>query len=64
MRVRDELKMTIASYYTLYFSSIKFGKKKQLESEDGMEEIEAIVKQYEQKRDELLNLVRFFVNTR
>ncbi len=47
MRVRDELKMTIASYQTLYFSSIKFGKKKQLESEDGMEEIEEIVKQYE-----------------
>lgn len=44
MRVRDELKMTIAAYQTLYYSSIKFGKKKQLESEEGMQEIHEIVK--------------------
>ena len=43
MRVRDELKMTIAAYQTLYLSSINFGIKKQLESEEGMKEIEAEV---------------------
>lgn len=30
MRVRDEHKMTLAAYQTLYQSSVKFGMKKQL----------------------------------
>jgi hypothetical protein len=33
MRVRDELKMTIAAYQTLYQSSVTFGMRKQLQSE-------------------------------
>ena len=40
MRVRDEHKMTLAAYQTLYQSSISFGMKKQLESEEGMDELE------------------------
>ena len=35
MRVRDELKMTIAAYQTLYQSSVTFGVRKQVESEEG-----------------------------
>jgi dynein light intermediate chain len=40
MRVRDEHKMTLAAYQTLYQSSIAFGMRKQLESEEGMDELE------------------------
>ncbi len=36
MRVRDEHKMTLAAYQTLYQSSVSFGMKKQLESQEGM----------------------------
>jgi dynein light intermediate chain, axonemal len=57
MRVRDELKMTIAAYQTLYLSSINFGVKKQLESEEGMSELEDEVKQWEKRRDDLKKLV-------
>lgn len=32
MRVRDEAKMTIAAYQTLYQSSVTFGVRKQVES--------------------------------
>ena len=32
MRVRDELKMTIAAYQTLYQASVSFGLKKQLKA--------------------------------
>ena len=39
LRVRDEIKMTIASYQTLYESAILFGIKKQLQAEAGKEEI-------------------------
>ena len=35
MRVRDELKMTIAAYQTLYQSSVTFGVRKQVDSEEG-----------------------------
>ena len=39
LRVRDEIKMTIASYQTLYESAILFGIKKQLQAEAGKEEL-------------------------
>jgi dynein light intermediate chain len=35
MRVRDELKMTLAAYETIYQSSITYGLRKQVESEEG-----------------------------
>jgi dynein light intermediate chain len=41
MRVRDELKMTIAAYQTLYQSSLTFGMRKQMQSELGKKELEA-----------------------
>lgn len=39
MRVRDEHIMTLAAYQTLYQSSVSYGIKKQLESEEGMDEL-------------------------
>ena len=37
LRVRDELKMTLISYQTLYESSIAFGIRKALKAEQGEE---------------------------
>ena len=35
MRVRDEHKLTMSAYQTIYQSSVTFGLKKQVECEDG-----------------------------
>lgn len=40
LRVRDEIRMTIDAYKTLYDSSVTFGVKKQLQAEQGMAEME------------------------
>lgn len=40
MRVRDELKMTIAAYQTLYSSSLTFGMRKSMQSEIGKSDLE------------------------
>lgn len=40
MRVRDEHKMTLAAYHTIYQSSVDFGMRKQVESEEGIEDLE------------------------
>ena len=39
LRVRDEIKMTIAAYQTLYRSAVDFGIRKQSLSERGKEEL-------------------------
>ena len=49
MRVRDEHKMTLASYQTLYKSSVEYGMRKQLESEEGMEELEEELRRTERE---------------
>ena len=41
MRVRDEIKMTIAAYQTLYESSIAYGMRKALMAEQGKNEMSA-----------------------
>lgn len=43
LRVRDEIRMTIDAYKTLYDSSVTFGVKKQLQAEQGMPEMEESV---------------------
>lgn len=43
LRVRDEIRMTIASYQTLYESSIAFGMRKALQSEQAKVEMQAKV---------------------
>jgi hypothetical protein len=39
MRVRDEVRMTISAYQTLYQSSITFGMRKTLQAEQGNSEL-------------------------
>ena len=62
MRVRDELKMTIAAYQTLYKSAVAFGSRKQIQAEQGKKELndqiatlEARKKDLEDRRVELEN---------
>lgn len=40
MRVRDEHRMTLTAYQTIYQSSVVFGMKKQVESEAGAGDLE------------------------
>jgi len=52
VRVRDEIRMTIAAYQTLYESSIAFGMRKALQAEHGKAELEHKVAKLEsEKRD-------------
>jgi len=47
LRVRDEIRVTIACYQTLYESSIAFGMRTALQSEQGKVEMKATIKQLE-----------------
>merc|ERR1712199_48857 len=52
LRVRDEIRMTIAAYQTLYESSVAFGMRKALQAEQGKAEMERKIQELEQdKRD-------------
>ncbi len=53
LRVRDEIRMTIAAYQTLYESSIAFGMRKALQAEQGKADMETRIKQLEQEKKEL-----------
>lgn len=53
MRVRDELKMTISAYEILYESSVTFGMRKQLQSEQGAPQLEEQMHILEKKKEEL-----------
>jgi len=53
MRSRDELKMTINAYKTLYNSAVSFGMRKQMESEIGKKEIKEQVEKLKQLKIEL-----------
>lgn len=55
LRVRDTIKMTIASYQTLYESSILYGIRKQLQAENGKKEILERRKMLYRKKIELTN---------
>ena len=57
MRVRDELKMTIAAYQTLYKSSVAFGMRKQIQAEKGKSELEERITVLESRKKELLEKV-------
>ena len=54
LRVRDEIKMTIASYQTLYESAILFGIKKQLQAEAGKEELKKRKEELELRKKKLI----------
>ncbi len=44
LRVRDEIRMTIAAYQTLYESSVAFGMRKALQAEQGKAELDRKVR--------------------
>jgi dynein light intermediate chain len=50
LRVRDEIKMTIAAYQTLYQSSVTFAMRKQIQSEEGQASLDNKIKEYEERR--------------
>ena len=52
-RVRDEIRMTIAAYQTLYESSVAFGMRKSLMSEQGKVDMEENIGQLQQDKREL-----------
>ena len=54
LRVRDEIKMTIASYQTLYESAILFGIRKQLQAEEGKEELKKKKEELEINKKKLI----------
>jgi len=52
LRVRDEIRMTIAAYQTLYESSVAFGMRKALQAEQGKADMESRISSLEdEKRD-------------
>merc|ERR1712039_681328 len=52
LRVRDEIRMSIAAYQTLYQSSVTFGTRKQLQSEQGKAETEAMIAEQEEQKQQ------------
>ena len=57
LRVRDEIKMTIEAYQTLYQSSVTFAMRKQLQAEHGKADLEKTIEQLEHKKTKLENKV-------
>ncbi len=53
MRTRDELRMTVDAYKTLFGSSVAFGIKKQIQSERGIPELQAQVEEARKEKDRL-----------
>jgi len=53
LRVRDEMRMTIAAYQSLYESSVAFGMRKALQTEQGKADMEARIQQLDAEVKEL-----------
>merc|ERR1712142_213829 len=53
LRVRDEIRMTIAAYQTLYESSVAFGMRKALQAEQGKADMETKIKELEEEKKDL-----------
>ena len=53
LRVRDEIKMTIAAYQTLYQNSTSFAMRKQLQAEHGQADLKKTIDQLVEKRANL-----------
>jgi dynein light intermediate chain len=53
LRVRDEIRMTIAAYQTLYESSVAFGMRKALQAEQGKADMERQIKELGVDKQEL-----------
>lgn len=53
LRVRDEMRMTIAAYQTLYESAVAFGMRKALQTEQGKSEMESRMQALESDKSDL-----------
>uniref|UniRef100_UPI00398E5DE6 axonemal dynein light intermediate polypeptide 1 n=1 Tax=Pristiophorus japonicus TaxID=55135 RepID=UPI00398E5DE6 len=53
LRVRDEIRMTISAYQTLYESSVAFGMRKALQAEEGKTDMEKRIIDLEAEKKEL-----------
>merc|ERR1711990_1425793 len=53
LRVRDEIRMTIAAYQTLYESSVAFGMRKALQAEQGKSDMEKQISDLENEKKDL-----------
>merc|ERR1719354_423341 len=53
LRVRDEIRMSIAAYQTLYESSVAFGMRKALQAEQGKSDMEKKIVDLEEEKHEL-----------
>lgn len=58
LRVRDEMRMTIAAYQTLYESAVAFGIRKALQTEQGKSDLEARINTLEGDNKDLERQVR------
>ena len=50
LRIRDEIKMTIAAYQTLYQSSSTFAMRKQIQAEHGMADLDRKIEELEAEK--------------
>uniref|UniRef100_A0A336LNR0 CSON009023 protein n=1 Tax=Culicoides sonorensis TaxID=179676 RepID=A0A336LNR0_CULSO len=57
LRVRDEIAMSMEAYETLYCSSVSFGMRKALQSQEGKEELQERIKLLEEEKDKLQNSI-------
>jgi dynein light intermediate chain, axonemal len=53
LRVRDEIRMTLAAYRTLYESSVAFGMRKALHAEQSKVDMQATIRNLEREKEEL-----------
>lgn len=53
LRVRDEIRMTLAAYRTLYESSVAFGMRKALHAEQNRVDMQAQIRNLEREKEEL-----------
>jgi dynein light intermediate chain len=53
LRVRDEIRMTMAAYRTLYESSVAFGMRKALQAEQGKVDMQATIRNLEREKEDL-----------
>jgi dynein light intermediate chain, axonemal len=56
-KVKDEMKITVASYKSLYESSVTFGMRKQVQAEEGIDDMSSRIKQLDKKKTILQNQV-------
>lgn len=62
LRVRDQSKMTIAAYQTLYNSSVIFAIKKQVQADQGKAERERTIEELQKKKKILQNKAYYTIH--